>query len=77
LRGELSGDVDNVSTPIFLGVWSATSRADLKEKLRLMQRGAQRLLSMGIKGEKKLAFYNTTFNTCESEIDTGKVTTLE
>ena len=76
LRGELSGDVDKLSTPIFLGVWSATSRADLKEKLRLIQRGAQRLVSMGIKAEKKLSFYNTTFNTCESEIDTGKVTTL-
>jgi hypothetical protein len=77
LRGELSGDVDKLSTPIFLGVWSATSRADLKEKLRLIQRGVRRLRSIGIKGEKKLAFYNTTFNSCESEIDTGKVTTLE
>ncbi len=77
LRGELSGDVNNLSTPIFLGVWSAASRADLKQKLRLIQRGAHRLLYMGVKGEKKLAFYNTTFNTCESEIDTGKVTTLE
>jgi GNAT superfamily N-acetyltransferase len=76
LRGELSGDVNNTSTPLFLGVWTATSRADLTEKLHLIQRGARRFLSMGIKGEKKLAFYNTTLNTCESEIDTGKVTTL-
>ena len=76
LRGELSGDVMNVSTPIYLGVWTATSHADLKQKLRMMQHGAWHLLSMHINGEKKLAFYNTTFNTCESEVDTFKVTTL-
>jgi len=31
---------------------------------------------MKLKKEKKLAFYNTTFNSCESEIDTLKVTTI-
>jgi GNAT superfamily N-acetyltransferase len=77
LRGELSGDVNNVSTPIYLGVWSAVSREDLEEKLRLIRRGVRQLLLMGLKGEKKLAFYATTFNTCESEIDTLKVTTLQ
>jgi GNAT superfamily N-acetyltransferase len=76
LRGELSGDLNNVSTPIYLGVWSATSRADLKDKVRMIQRGTQRLLSLGLKAEKKLAFYNTTFNSSDSEIDTLKVTTL-
>lgn len=76
LRGELSGDLNNVSTPIYLGVWSATSRADLKDKVRMIQRGAQRLLSITLKEEKKLAFYNTTFNSSESEIDTLKITTL-
>jgi len=76
LRGELSGDLNNVSTPIYLGAWSATSHADLKDKARMIQRGAQRLLSMKLKAEKKLAFYNTTFNSSESEIDTLKVTTI-
>jgi two-component sensor histidine kinase len=76
LRGELSGDLNNVSTPIYLGVWSATSHADMKDKLRMMQRGTQRLLAMTLKAEKKLAFYNTTFNSSESEVDTLKVTTL-
>ena len=76
VRGELSGDVNDESTPIYLGVWSATSRADLQQKLRMIQRGARCLLSMGIKGEKKIAFYNTTFNSCESELDTLKVTSL-
>jgi hypothetical protein len=76
LRGELSGDLNNVTTPIYLGIWSATSHADLRDKVRIIQRGAQRLLSMGLKAEKKLAFYNTTFNSSESEIDTLKVTTI-
>jgi hypothetical protein len=31
---------------------------------------------MELKAEKKLAFYNTTFNSSESEIDTLKVTTI-
>ena len=31
---------------------------------------------MKLKAEKKLAFYNTTFNSSESEIDTLKVTTI-
>jgi len=76
LRGELLGDLNNVSTPIFLGVWSATSHDDMKDKVRMMQRGTRRLLSMKLKKEKKLAFYNTTFNSCESEIDTLKITTI-
>lgn len=76
LRGELSGDLNNLSTPVYLGVWSATSLADLKDKVRMIQRGTRRLLSMELKAEKKLAFYNTTFNSSESEIDTLKVTTI-
>jgi hypothetical protein len=46
------------------------------DKIRLMQRGAKQLLEMGIKKEKRLFFYNTTFNKSDCEIDTLKTTTL-
>ncbi len=76
LRGELVGDVRNVNSPIYLGVWSVESLDDLYAKLGLIQQGARQLLAMGVKKEKRIAFYNTTYNTCESEIDTLKTVTL-
>jgi ribosomal protein S18 acetylase RimI-like enzyme len=76
LRGEYTGDVRNVASPIFLGVWSVVSRQDMYDKLRLIRRGAQQLLEMGIKHEKRLFFYNTTYNKSAYEIDTLKTTTL-
>lgn len=76
LRGELVGDVRNVNSPIYLGVWSVKSLDDLYNKLNLIQKGAQQLLDMGLKKDKRIAFYNTTYNTCESEIDTLKTITL-
>jgi len=76
LRGELVGDVRNVNSPIYLGVWSVESHDDLYRKLQLIQQGTRQLLDMGLKKEKRIAFYNTTYNTCESEIDTLKTVTL-
>lgn len=76
LRGELVGDVRNVDSPIYLGVWSVKTLDDLHNKLTLIQNGAQQLLEMGLKKDKRIAFYNTTYNTCESEIDTLKTVTL-
>ncbi len=76
LRGELIGDVRNVNSPIYLGVWSVKDHADLYRKIKLMQRGAQQLLELGLEKEKRIAFYNTTYNTCDSEIDTLKTLTL-
>ncbi|WP_020676222.1 GNAT family N-acetyltransferase [Geopsychrobacter electrodiphilus] len=76
LRGELVGDVRNVSSPIYLGVWTTKSLDDLQDKMRLIQRGAQQLLLMGFDKEKRIAFYNTTYNTCEWEIDTLKTVSL-
>jgi GNAT superfamily N-acetyltransferase/two-component sensor histidine kinase len=76
LRGELIGDVRNVNSPIYLGVWSVKDHADLYRKIKLIQRGAQQLLEMGLEKEKRIAFYNTTYNTCDSEIDTLKTLTL-
>jgi signal transduction histidine kinase len=76
LRGELVGDVRNVKSPIYLGVWSVETLDDLYTKLKLIQKGAQQLLEMGLEKDKRIAFYNTTYNTCESEIDTLKTVTL-
>ena len=76
LRGELIGDVRNVSSPIYLGVWSVKDLDDLHQKFGLIQRGARQLLEMGLDREKRIAFYNTTYNSCEKEIDTLKTVTL-
>ena len=76
LRGELIGDVRNISSPIYLGVWTVTDLPDLYQKLKLIQKGAQQLLEMGLGKEKRMAFYNTTYNTCDSEIDTLKTISL-
>lgn len=76
LRGELVGNVRNVNSPIYLGVWSVNSLDDLHAKLKLIQKGALQLLEMGLDKEKRIAFYNTTYNSCESEIDTFETVTL-
>ncbi|GFO54818.1 hypothetical protein GMSM_18250 [Geomonas sp. Red276] len=76
LRGELIGDVRNVGSPIYLGVWSVKDEEDLHRKLKLIRKGARRLLEMGLAKEKSMAFYNTTYNSCESELDTFKSVTL-
>lgn len=76
LRGELVGDVRNVNSPIYLGVWSVRTLDDLYAKLKLIQKGAKQLLEMGLETDKRIAFYNTTYNTCEREIDTLKTVTL-
>ncbi len=76
VRGELVGDVRNVNSPIYLGVWTVKDIHDLHRKIKLMQRGAQQLLQMGLEKEKRIAFYSTTYNSCDSEIDTLKTITL-
>jgi GNAT superfamily N-acetyltransferase len=76
LRGELIGDVRNVSSPIYLGVWTTKDLHDLHRKLQLVRKGAQQLLEMGLDREKRIAFYATTYNSCDSEIDTLKSVTL-
>ncbi len=76
LRGELVGDVRNVGSPIYLGVWSVTDIQDLNKKLQLIRRGAEQLLKMGLNREKRIAFYSTTYNSCDKEIDTQKSVTL-
>ena len=76
LRGELIGDVRNVNSPIYLGVWTVKNLEDLHQKLKLIQRGALQLLQMGLDKEKRIAFYSTTYNSGDSEIDTLKTITL-
>ena len=76
LRGELIGDVRNVDSPLYLGVWNVKDLRDLHQKLKLIQKGAQQLLQMGLNREKRMAFYTTTYTQCEREIDTLKSVTL-
>lgn len=76
LRGELIGDVRNVESPIYLGVWYVRGLDDLQRKFKLIVMGARQLLQMGLAKEKRIAFYNTTYNSCEMEIDTLKSSTL-
>ncbi len=76
LRGEFIGDVKNLESPIVLGVWTVVSEEDIRRKLRLIRQGARQFLEMGLKEEKSLSFYHTTYNTTEWEIDTLKTTTL-
>jgi len=77
LRGEFIGDLKNVTSPIFLGVWSVRDLPELHRKLMLIRQGARQLLRMGLEKEKRLSFYSTTYNSCDSEIDTFKTTTLQ
>jgi len=44
--------------------------------LKSIRSGARQLLKMGLKNEKHLAFYSSTYNVCSYEIDTLKTTTL-
>lgn len=77
VRGELNGDVNDLSRPILLGVWSISSHKDLNAKLQLIQDGARALLSLGVDGEKRLGFYQTTTVTHRREIDSDATTTVE
>ena len=76
LRGEFFGDVRKSESPVVLGVWSVATVRDLRERLVLVRKGAQRFLEMGLREDKRLSFYQTTFNTCDCEIDTSRTTTL-
>ncbi len=77
LRGEFRGDLNNESSAVFLGVWSIDSEEDLIEKLKLIRKGTQTLLKMGIHQGKKLSLYQTTYVKAKRDIDTYKTTTLK
>ncbi len=76
LRGEFFGDIRKTENPIVLGVWSVANIEDLRERLKLLREGARQLQEMGLKKEKRLTFYATTFNLCDCEIDTSRTTSL-
>jgi two-component sensor histidine kinase/GNAT superfamily N-acetyltransferase len=76
LRGEFNGDVMKAENPLVLGVWSVKTVDDLRERLKMIRQGARQFLEMGLKRDKRLSFYTTTFNLCNCEIDTFKTTTL-
>jgi hypothetical protein len=57
-------------------VWSVDSEEDLDAKLCMIQQGVTALLGIGVVSEKRLSFYNTTYNSCCKEIDSFKTTTL-
>ena len=52
------------------------SLEDLRGRLGLIRKGAWQLLKMGLKHDKRLSFYATTYNTSGYEIDTLSTTTL-
>ncbi len=76
LRGEFIGDVKNLESPIVLGFWTITDLPDMMVKLKLIRQAARQFLEMGLKDNKRLSFYNTTYNSSPWEIDTLKTTTL-
>ena len=77
LRGEFIGDINNDSQPIFLGVWSIDSREDLLDKLKLIRRGARKLVEIGIHKNKKLSLYQTTYVRHSEDINTDISCTFE
>ncbi len=77
LRGEFKGDLYKNHNPIYLGVWTITSEADLIAKFKMIRSGAERLLEMGINSDKRLNFYHTTYNSFGKEIDTYKTLTVK
>jgi GNAT superfamily N-acetyltransferase/anti-sigma regulatory factor (Ser/Thr protein kinase) len=77
LRGEFSGDVKNTGTPISLGVWSIRDAEDALCKLSLVRQGCRTLIGFGIKPEKRLAFYRTTYRQGPIDLDPDSSTTLQ
>jgi two-component sensor histidine kinase/N-acetylglutamate synthase-like GNAT family acetyltransferase len=69
LRGEFVGDVNIDSNPIYLGVWSVDSDADLKVKLSLLRDGARAILDYGIHPSKRIALYQSTHVRHSRDID--------
>jgi GNAT superfamily N-acetyltransferase len=76
IRGEFAGDLKNVASPIVMGVWTVKDLQDLHNKLLLIRKGAQRFLEMGLGKEKRLAFYSTTYNHADRDVDIFKTITL-
>lgn len=76
LRGEFVGDVNIDSNPIYLGVWSVDSDADLEVKLKLLQEGARAILDFGIRPTKRLSLYQSTYIRHHRDINSDASSTL-
>jgi GNAT superfamily N-acetyltransferase len=76
IRGEFAGDLKNVNSPIVMGVWTVKNLLDLHDKLLQIQKGARQFLGMGLSKEKRLAFYSTTYNHADRDVDIFKTITL-
>jgi len=76
LRGEFAGDLNNHQQAITLGVWSIVSEEDLQSKLLLIQKGAVRMMEMGVHKKKKLSFYQTTYVRSHRDINPDISTTF-
>ncbi|NVN92731.1 MAG: GNAT family N-acetyltransferase [Desulfuromonadales bacterium] len=77
IRGEFVGDLNNITSPIVMGVWTVKDRQDLHNKLLLIQKCARQFLEMGLNREKRVSFYSTTYNYSDRDIDTFKTITLQ
>ena len=76
LRGEFFGDVQNPKNPIQLGVWEIGDANDARKKAALVRAGAQRLIEMGVKPEKKLLFYEATWRRGGLDLDANRPRTI-
>lgn len=76
LRGEFFGDVQNPANPIQLGVWEIGGADDARKKAALVRSGAQRLIDLGAKPEKKLLFYEATWRRGGLDLDANRPRTL-
>lgn len=76
IRGEFVGDLNNITSPIVMGVWTVKDHQDLHNKLLLIQKCARQFLEMGLNREKRVSFYSTTYNYTDRDIDTFKTITL-
>jgi len=76
VRGELIGDINREGQPITLGVWSVSSNHDLGEKLKQIKAAAKSLMDRGVRPEKRLAFYQSTYAKHTRDLDPDKVTSF-
>jgi two-component sensor histidine kinase len=76
LRGEFVGDINIDTNPIYLGIWSVDSEADLEYKLGLLQEGVRVILGYGIHRAKRLAFYQSTYVRHKLDIDSDVSSTF-
>ncbi|MCX7786115.1 MAG: GNAT family N-acetyltransferase [Spirochaetes bacterium] len=76
LRGEFSGDVSDPKRPLMLGVWSILGDEDAVRKVALVREGARTLIRMGLKKEKRLGFYASTFVQGSKDLNTYITLTL-